>query len=247
MRKRKGIGVLLAVGVFAAAAVYLLVPPQRVVVGPGDDLQEAVDAVASGGTVVLEDGVYPVSQTLRITKPGITLAAANPRAARLEASKTFAKNPKTNKGQLIRVESPQVTIRGLALDGQFVTLLKGIDASDVDDEESASDGLLVDSCEVFHFAHHAIDIDGDDAVVRNCLIYENLWAENNVRHDVHGIVTTNAQRLTIENCTISNCSGDCVQGERGIWDNLTIRNCDLSNSPLPRDLGGLKKGTYPGE
>jgi hypothetical protein len=42
------------------------------------------------------------------------------------------------------VDGPNVTIKGLALDGQFVTLLKGIDASDTEDEESASHGLVVD-------------------------------------------------------------------------------------------------------
>jgi hypothetical protein len=98
-----------------------------------------------------------------------------------------------------------------------------------------------------HFAHHAIDIDGDDAIVRKCFIHDNLWNENGVRHDVHGVVTTNAQRLTIEQCTIHNCSGDCVQGERGNWDMLRIVNCELTNAPLPRDLGGFQRGTYPGE
>ncbi len=239
---------LIGAGVLGlATAVSLLVPRQRVVVHPGDDLQAAVDAVAPGGTVVLQPGRYLLEQTLHLTRPGITLKATPPRAARLVSSPQFAKHPKTHRGQLIQIDAPQVTLQGLVLQGHFVPLVKGINASDTKDAESASHGLVIDNCEVFHFAHHAIDIDGDDAVVRNCSIYENLWTENGVRHDAHGVVTTNALRLTIDNCIISNCSGDCVQGERGAWDQLTIKNCDLSNSPLARDVGGFKQGTYPGE
>ena len=230
-----------------AGGAFLFLPRTSVVVRPGDDLQKALDAVAESGTIVLQDGDYQLTRPLQITRPGVTLKAAHPRAARLVAAEKFAKHPKTNKGAMIRVDSPNVTLSGLVLDGRFVTLLKAIDASDTDDQESLAHGLIVDDCEVFHFAHHAIDIDADDAVVRNCLIYEILWDEFGVRHDAHGIVTTNGQRLTIDSCTIRNCSGDCIQGERGVWDNLIIINCDLSDGPLPRDLGGFKQGTVPGE
>lgn len=228
-------------------AAYVAVPRDVIAVRPGDDLQEAIDSVADAGTVVLEDGEYELLKPVRIMRPGITLKAGNPRAARLVASTNFVGNPKSNKGQLITVDSPNVTIDGLSMDGRFVGLLKAIEACDTDDEESQSDGLVVDNCEIFHFTHHAIDIDGDDATVRNCLIYENLLFENGRRVDVHGVVTTNAQRLTVENCTIRHCSGDCVQGERGIWDLLTVVDCDLSGGALPAGLGGFSQGAWASE
>ncbi|MEO2035156.1 MAG: right-handed parallel beta-helix repeat-containing protein [Planctomycetaceae bacterium] len=247
MKKTFLLSLILVAVCGAVIGTLLLKPRENIVVRPGDDVQAAIDAVADAGTVVLEDGQYEVLKPIRITRPGVTLTAANPRAARLVVSNEFVGNPKTNKGTLIRVDSANVTIRDLVLDGQFIVLQKAIEATDTDDEESQSHGLVVDNCEIFHFTHHAIDIDGDDATVRECLIYENLLFENGARQDVHGVVTTNAQRLTVENCTIRNCSGDCVQGERGIWDMLTIVDCELSGGALPTDLGGFKKGDYASE
>ena len=222
-------------------------PPTTLHLEPGDDLQQAVDQMAEGGEIILADGVYEQATMLHITKAGITLRAENSRAATILAAKNFQVNPKSNKGRMIRVDSPDVTLKGLTLKGQFQPLVKAVEAADRDEEENVAHRLLIDDCEVFHFSHHAIDIDSDDSIVRDCSIYENLFGSNDERHDAHGVVTTNAQRLLIEGCEIYSCSGDCIQGERGIWSDLRIERCHLYDQPLAEPLGGFDQGTFVSE
>lgn len=215
----------------------------EVVVEPGDDLQAALVKVADSGTIVLGPGTYRVTQTLEISKPGITLRASQPRAAKLVVADDF-KSP----GPVLRINRPNVTIEGLVLDGRFRRLTKAIRApSPKESNEPGAGGLIVDNCEIYHFAHHAVDIDGNNSIVRNCAIYQIMWNDAGERKDAHGIVTTNAKGMLIENCEIYQCSGDCVQGERGAWNDLRIVNCDLWDAPLPADMGGFEQGSYVSE
>jgi hypothetical protein len=215
----------------------------EITVEPGDDLQAALVKVAESGTIVFGPGVYSVTQPLEVSKSGVTLKASQPRAARLVVADDF-KSP----GPVLRINRPNVTIDGLVLDGQFRRLTKAIRApSPKETNEPGAGGLIIHNCEIYHFAHHAVDVDADDSIVRNCAIYQIMWNDAGERKDAHGIVTTNAKGMLIENCDIYQCSGDCIQGERGVWNDLRIVNCDLWDAPLQDDMGGFEQGSYVSE
>lgn len=58
-------------------------PPVVARLNPGDDLQAAIDvAAASGGTIALRAGEYPITQTLRL-RSGVVLQGTGPRTTKL--------------------------------------------------------------------------------------------------------------------------------------------------------------------
>ncbi|MGY5882447.1 glycosyl hydrolase family 28-related protein [Modestobacter lacusdianchii] len=77
----------------------------------GSALQEALDAVPEGGTLVLEDGAtYRYSQVLTVSTPGLTIAGAG---ATLEASDETA--------SALKVVADDVTVTGLTLTTPTIT------------------------------------------------------------------------------------------------------------------------------
>jgi len=213
-----------------------------VTVEPGDDLQAAVDRVAAGGELRLGAGQYRIAEPTRITTPGITLKALPPASARLVASNDFSGGP------LVHVSVPNVTISGITFDGQFIRNVRGVrGVRNKDNPEDGAIGLVVENCELTRLTRHAVDIDGHRSIVRGTRIHKILWNEHGERRDAHGVVTTFAKGLRIENVDISQCSGDAFQAERGSWDDLRITDSHLWDSPLEEDMAGFSKGTYVSE
>lgn len=242
----KNIQICLILIVIVAISVFVnsLIAKELVIVNPGDDLKKKVQKVSSGGEVRISAGIYRISETIYINKPGVTIRAKNRDTVRLVVSETFKEGP------VIHVSAPKVTIDGIIIDGQFVKGVRGIRGSidnDHANEEGGSAYLTIQNCELTGLTKHAIDIDGNHSVVRNTSIHKILRLSKGKRVDAHGIVTTHAKNLVIDNVDIRQCTGDAVQAERGTWDNLRIINSHLWDSPLEADMGGYKKGTYVSE
>jgi hypothetical protein len=55
-----------------------------------------------------------------------------------------------------------------------------------------------------------------------------------------------SQRLLIERCTSYCNSGDSIQADRGAWNEITIRNCDLYDEPLTaQTVNPIFNGAFP--
>jgi hypothetical protein len=198
-------------------------------------LATAVKQLKENGVVVLHEGTYPISAPIELATKGTTIRGAEKRSVVLARG--------DYPGTVFTVSAEGVTIEGLVLDGAFVTKSRAIKG------KKSAGRLTVRNCEIRRFTDHAVDLDGDDCRVEDCHIHHNLlWnAAKRTPDDAHGIVTMYSQRLVIKNCTIDHVSGDCFQGDRGGWQDVTIEGCDFSNGALEEDMAGFKKGASPGE
>ena len=225
------------------AQMALPVAGQRtVIVKPGDDLASVIQELNSGCIVRFMPGNYYLNDPLRITIPQTTLTSDLPQSAFLMPAKTFSG------GALLHITAPDVTINNLVFDGQFLDGVRGLrGAANRESPERAANRLVVDNCRFTRLTRHAIDIDGDDSIVRKTSVNKILWNLNGERKDAHGIVTKHARSLRIENVDIHQCSGDAFQADRGSWNDVWIVGSHLWDSPLEADSAGFRKGTLVSE
>ncbi len=202
---------------------------------PVSTVGAALKKLKADGVVVLHGGTYPIARQIDVEAKGATIRAV--------AGETVIFEHGNYGGAIISVLAEGVTLEGLTLDGKFVTGARGIKG------KKPSAKLTIRNCEVKNCANHAIDVNGDDCRIEDCHIHHNLWwdAGKAIRDDAHGIVTMYSQRLLIRKCRIHHVSGDCFQADRGVWQDITIEDCDFSNGALEDDMAGFKKGIYPGE
>jgi hypothetical protein len=108
--------------------------------------------------------------------------------------------------------------------------------------------VTVRNCEIFGGSGNGIGVFGTNVVIENCRIHHMLSGTFKDQHDAHGI-TGHWGNVTIRNCDISHCSGDCIQfdPERASRGSVLIENCHLWAGPLPADAAGFKAGERPGE
>lgn len=198
-------------------------------------LSVAVKRLKSDDVIIMHGGTYSLSRQIELDVPGTAIRGAAEEAVVLEHGDFD--------GSIILVTAEGVTIEGLTFDGRFVTKARGIKG------KGSANRLAIRHCEVKHCANHAIDVDGADCRIEDCHIHHNLWwnKERSGPEDAHGIVTMYSKRLLIKACRIHHVSGDCFQCDRGVWENITIEDCDFSNGALEEDMAGFKKGASPGE
>ncbi|MFM8288324.1 MAG: right-handed parallel beta-helix repeat-containing protein [Planctomycetaceae bacterium] len=210
----------------------VLAGPRDMVVSPADDLATVVETVLEGGRIVLKAGVHRPRRALRLERPGVKLVG--------EPGAELHPPAGVTEDALLTVAADGVRIVGLVLDGEF-------EATRAIRSLQGSRDLRIEECEIRYWAKHAVDLDGSDQLVSNCHIHDILQRTNGARSDAHGIVTLHAQGLRIQGCRIENCSGDSFQADRGIWQDIEISDCDLSQEPLDSPLGGFPEGDLVGE
>lgn len=108
--------------------------------------------------------------------------------------------------------------------------------------------VTVRNCEIFNGSGNAIGIFGTNVVIENCRIHHMLTGSFRDQKDSHGI-SGRWGAVTIRNCDISFCSGDCIQfdPDRASQGSILIEGCHLWNGPLTEDRGGFKAGERAGE
>ncbi|MCP4179169.1 MAG: hypothetical protein GY756_15525, partial [bacterium] len=144
-------------------------------------------------------------------------------------------------GYIIDIQAPEITIKGLKVDG-------GWRSSDIIKLRSEANDVVLKKLEVFNTLKDCIDMDSpQNVIVDSCTIHHALRMNNGSRDDAHGIVTAGVQNLTISNTEIYYVSGDALQFQYYGWDNITVENCKLWNGDLPEAVGGFPKGVNPGE
>lgn len=215
----------------AASDDFVEVAAARVVPDDGT-FPEVVSRIAKGETITVKAGVHLISQPVKLQASGVTIRGEPGAVLRAETGMKGV--------ALLDVHGSQTTIEGLIFDGRFAR------ARGIRGRKSATH-LIVRKCEVAGWSDHAVDIDGDQSLVEDCQIHDNLLKIDGKRDDAHGVVTLNARELTIRRCRIWNCSGDAIQADRGRWQDLVIEDCDLYYEPLASDMAGFSKGEYVGE
>jgi len=147
-------------------------------------------------------------------------------------------------------------VYGVQVRASFVT----VDGIHVDHAKTAGDAVNIRNpnttlrnMTVCNGLNDGIDIDnGDGSVIDGCTIFNFLNGSAAAPVDGHGIVATDTQGLTIRNCDVSRCSGDCFQSDpdrdADYPDNILIENCRFWTGPLAVNFnGGWLAGDIPGE
>ena len=198
-------------------------------------LAAALSKAQVDNTIFVRRGTYRQTGTLNISKAGVIIRAMAGETPTIEHG-DFA-------GAMFNINAARVMLYGLVLDGRYVSGSRAITG------QPNGNHFTAQNLTVRKFTRHALDIDGSDCQIVSCTIQYILWYDQaqGGRVDAHGIVTTDAQRLTIRGCTISNVSGDCFQAGRGNWQDVTIQNCDFRDSPLPSAAAGFPKGALTAE
>lgn len=111
-----------------------------------------------------------------------------------------------------------------------------------------ADDVTVRNCEIFNSSGNGIGVFGKKVVIENCRIHHMLNGSFADQKDAHGI-TGRWGDVTIRNCDISYCSGDCIQfdPDRASQGSIVIEDCHLWTGPLPEAAGNFKAGERPGE
>ncbi len=104
------------------------------------------------------------------------------------------------------------------------------------------------NCEIRNATGNAVGVFGTKIVIENCRMHHLLKNTFEQQDDAHGI-TGRWGEITIRNCDISYCSGDCIQfdPDRLSQGMVLIEDCHLWTGPLPADALGFKAGERPGE
>lgn len=111
-----------------------------------------------------------------------------------------------------------------------------------------ADDVTVRNCEIHSGSGNGIGVFGKNVVIENCRIHHMLTGTFKDQKDAHGI-TGRWGGVTIRNCEIFFCSGDCVQfdPDRKSRGGVTIERCTFWTGPLQEDAAGFHKGDRPGE
>lgn len=196
-------------------------------------LDVVLTRVANGDVVVVRSGNH------RLLKPA-QLSWRNDVTIRGEPGATiFSAVPSGTTAALRLSSCKRVVISDLKIEGAFQTA-RGIKI------DPTCTFISIRKCEVTHCGNHGIDIDSNDSTVADCWTHHNLAFPKGVRTDAHGIVTLNAKRLLIERCISYVNSGDSFQADRGAWDEVTLRDCDLYDEPLTtQTVNPFFNGAFP--
>jgi len=199
-------------GLNVAQAITRYVPDQGT-------LDQVLARVINGDTVIIRAGSHRLLKTALLSRRNdITIQG--------EAGAVIYSAVPAGTTAAIRMSTcNRVVLSGLKLEGAFQSA-RGIKI------DSTCSFITLRNCEVTHCGHHGIDIDARDSSILNCISHHNLAFPGGVRSDAHGVVAMNAQRLLIEGCTLYCNSGDSFQADRGSWNEITLRNCDMYDEPL---------------
>jgi MYXO-CTERM domain-containing protein len=143
----------------AAAAV--------VEVGPGDDVEAAINAAQPGDEIVLADGEYMLSDRFGITVTGMEGAPIIIRAA--DGASPLLHRPNADQNIVDIDSATWVEIRGIRFQGGSAGI-----------RISAADHLTLEDCEIFGTADVALRANDVDAT------YESLHVVGNHIHDTNG-------------------------------------------------------------
>jgi hypothetical protein len=111
-----------------------------------------------------------------------------------------------------------------------------------------ADDVILRNCEIFNGTGNGIGVFGTRILIENCRIHHLLAGSYEDQHDAHGI-TGRWGDVTIRNCDISQTSGDSIQfdPDRQSHGSVIIEDCRLWTGPLEEDAPGFKAGQRPGE
>ncbi|MFM8221960.1 MAG: right-handed parallel beta-helix repeat-containing protein [Planctomycetaceae bacterium] len=182
-------------------------------------LDQVLARVINGDTVVVRAGNHRLLKTALLSKRNDVTIRGEPGAI------VYSAVPTGTTAALRLSSCNRVEIADLTIEGAFQTA-RGIKV------DSTCSFVTIRNCEVTHCGNHGIDIDSRDSTIKDCRTHHNLAFPGGVRADAHGMVTAAAQRLLIEGCTSYCNSGDSFQADRGAWNEVTLRNCDLYDEPL---------------
>lgn len=93
-----------------------------------------------------------------------------------------------------------------------------------------ADHITLQYLEIRNGDYYGIEVDDgtDYLTVRSCKIHD---FDAGVGNDAHGIYARGGANCTVDDCSIYNCTGDCIQveddGDGDSVDNLEVRNCEL--------------------
>ena len=204
---------------------------------PFGRIADALARAAAGDEVVVKPGVY--NERLQSVRGG---TPAQPLVLRAETDGTAVVT--NTAGTVLRVSHPNMTVRGIVVDGQYAPF----DAVIVD---NAADSLLLQNVEVRRTSRDCIDMRAPaDVVVEGALIHHCLNPVDG-RADAHGIAAGAARNLVVRDTKIHTFTGDAIQLDPGRaapgWDRLTVERCQFWLEPLAVAENGFPAGTVPGE
>ena len=155
------------------------------------DIQTAIDAVDSGGVVLVDDGTWVLSTSISVLD-GKTLKSKNgPTACILTAQNVF--------GPVVTLNSDTCMVKGFTITGG------GVAGVSTDGGVSVTHGILMNCIVTGNNAAVSSGVrlgDNTDAILRNCLIYGNTSTTS-----AGGVLASGGG--IIESCTIS--------GNTGVW------------------------------
>lgn len=225
----------------AAAVVLLLLAAggaraDEIAVGPGESIQDALDAAQPGDRITVAEGTYPESL--------VTARDGSERAPIVLRAEPSAEVIVTASGRVLQVAHAHFVAEGLVLDGQY----GDTDAVQVED---GGDFLVLRGVEVRRTSGDCIDMAGPEGVlIEGSLIHHCLNATDG-RTDAHGVTGGPVRGLTIRATEIHTFSGDAVQFDPGrsspAWDLITIEGCRFWLAPLEQAENGFAAGVVPGE
>lgn len=211
--------------------------------GPGSPsaplgrVQDALSSASAGDVITVRAGTYV--ETLRTVRAGAADAPIVVRAEPEGGPVVIA-----NRGTVLRVDHPHVTVEGLVFDGQYGNAV----AVDVN---AGGSFLVLRSVEVRRSGRDCIDISAAESVlIEDSLIHHCLYPLDG-RSDAHGIVGGAVRDLTIRGTEIHTFSGDGIQIDPGRtpagWDRVLVESSRIWLAPLPAAENGFAAGTVPGE
>lgn len=225
--------------------------PSELTVSPGQSIQVAIDSVADGGTINIEDGEY--REPLNINK-SVRLIAASEASADQSDSVTFRGEMgdtliSIESSDVIEVEIRGVSIRGgamgIAVQESVAVSLDGMTFSELGTALYVTYGgnVQVDNCTFSDNtsavrAYWSSICELSSCVIERCLTPEAIPA-------VQAAISISCSDLTLEKCIIRDNQGSGVRLGGGEASKLHMTNCDLSENAIGLEL--VHGGCNPGE